>query len=276
LFLREFVQPLVPFWARVELARLRRWPAWILETPTLAHIRLPEAEQEPFRFLLACHASPLEREPGKMEPRLQQGKERNIALASRCLQNLLLRPQEIFSYHHCVGRPTRLRGFRVGLELRNGQPSEGVGGGCCQISNALYLIALRGGMKIVERHRHALDLFPDHNRTVPFGCGATVFYNYADLRFENPLPQPVLLRLHIEAGLLTTELWTTEDPGWTVEIYEVDHRFLRDAEGWRRENRIRRRFRRADGSVLLDQEIAHNRGRVLYEPEEGERCCEPR
>ena len=82
-------------------------------------------------------------------------------------------------------------------------------------------------MKVVERHRHGLDLFPDHQRTVPFGCGATVFYNYADLRFENPLPQPVLLQFRIEEGTLVGELWAEADPGWSVEVYEVGHRFFR-------------------------------------------------
>jgi len=118
----------------------------------------------------------------------------------------------------------------------------------------------------VERHRHGLDLFPDHQRTVPFGCGATIFYNYADLRFENPLPQRVLLQLRIEQRTLVAELWTENDPGWTVEVYEVDHRFFREGDAWMRENRIRRRFRLPDGTVLLDQEVAHNRGRVMYEP----------
>lgn len=39
-----------------------------------------------------------------------------------------------------------------------------------------------------------------------------------------------------------------------------------------RENRIRRRFLRVDGSVILDQEVAHNRVRILYTmPEETEK-----
>jgi hypothetical protein len=46
----------------------------------------------------------------------------------------------------------------------------------------------------------------------------------------------------------------------------VDHRFFREGAAWMRENRIRRRFRLPDGTLLLDQEVAHNRGRVTYEP----------
>jgi vancomycin resistance protein VanW len=263
---RYLARQLLPFPVRLELLRLKRWPMWLLETPTMARTRLLPVERDRFAFPLARHESPLARAPGSVEPALQRGKETNVALAARLLDGLVVRPHEIFSYHRAVGRPTRWRGFRPGLELHGDRPSRGVGGGCCQISNTLYLLALRGGMKIVERHRHGLDLFPDHQRTVPFGCGATVFYNYADLRFENPLPQPVMLQVRIEGRALVGELRTVADPGWRVEVYEVGHRFFREGDAWMRENRIRRRFRLVDGTELLDQEVAHNRGRVLYEP----------
>ena len=123
-------------------------------------------------------------------------------------------------------------------------------------------------MRVVERHRHGLDLFPDHERTVPFGCGATVVYNYADFRFENPLPQPVMLRARVEDGVFISELWCRDDPGHRVEVEEVDHRFFREDGEWWRENRLRRRIVTTAGEVLLDQEVAHNRGRVMYEPDE--------
>jgi vancomycin resistance protein VanW len=267
--IRSMARQVLPFPVRLELLRLKRLPAWWIETPMMARTRFGPDERQGFRHLLARHTSPLERTPGAVEPRLQRGKETNVALAASFLDGLVVRPHQLFSYHRTVGRPTRQRGFRPGLELQNERPSAGVGGGCCQISNTLYLLALRGAMKVVERHRHGLDLFPDHQRTVPFGCGATVFYNYADLRFENPLPQPALLQFRIEDRELVGELWTERDPGWTVEVYEVGHRFFREqGDGWMRENHIRRRFTRPDGTVLLDQEIAHNRGRVMYEPPE--------
>jgi vancomycin resistance protein VanW len=265
---------LVPFALRVEIARLRRLPAWLVERPGIArtHAR-DDVSRARFAHVLARHASPLRRAypsgtQGAHDPVLQRGKERNVALAASRLDGLVVRPHEVLSYHHAVGRPSRWRGFRPGLELRDGRLSRGVGGGCCQVSNLLYLLALRAGMNVVERHRHALDLFPDHGRAVPFGCGATVFYNYADLRFENPLPEPALLALRIEGDALVGELRAERDPGFRVEVYEVGHRFERDADGgWLRENRIRRRITRADdGAVLADHEVAHNRARVLYEP----------
>ncbi|HEX4962154.1 MAG TPA: VanW family protein [Thermoanaerobaculia bacterium] len=265
---RQIARVILPFSVRVALLRLRRLPDWLLERRGIARARANGEARRAFHYVLSEQTSPLKRETGDYDPRLQAGKEVNVAQAARRLDGLLIGPNQVFSYHHTVGWPSRLRGFRAGLELQAGKPSQGVGGGCCQVSNLLYILALRSGMKIVERHRHGLDLFPDQDRVLPFGCGATVFYNYADLRFENPLTEPVLLRLGIADGSLRGTLSTPSDPGWVAEVYEVDHRFFRENGSWYRENRIRRRFRRADGSILLDREESHNRGRVLYEPPE--------
>jgi vancomycin resistance protein VanW len=201
------------------------------------------------------------------DERLQAGKERNVTLAASRIDRVILQPGETFSYHRLIGWPSWIRGFRNGLELRDGKMSSGLGGGCCQISNLLYLLALRAGLEIVERHRHALDLFPDHGRTVPFGCGATVFYNSADLKFRNPHPFPVLLHLRIVEGALHGEVRLTRDVDLQIEVYEKDHHFRREGESWYRENRIWRKSTTKDGVVLKDEEVVHNVGRCLYDPE---------
>ncbi len=72
-----------------------------------------------------------------------------------------------------------------------------VGGGLCQLSNALYELALRSGFEIVERHAHS--------QTVPgsaaaIGRDATVAWQDIDLRFRS------LHNVHIRAFLTASEL----------------------------------------------------------------------
>lgn len=254
------MRDLVPRELRVEFARLRRVPAWLVEGRRVAKTR----GGNDFAHVLARHSSPLRRAGTTPDPRLQAGKETNVARVASHLDRVVIEPGRVLSYHHLVGRPSRRRGFVPGLELHAGELAEGIGGGACQVANLLYYLALAGGMNVVERHRHTLDLFPDSDRRVPFGCGATVFYNWADLRFANPIDIAVVLRLGIVRGELVGELRAPVDPGFRVEIYEVDHRFVeRDGATWR-ENRIRRRIRTLDGALLVDHEIAHNVGRVAY------------
>ena len=226
-----------------------------------------------FPYVLARHASPIDRAHGSIPDELQRGKEVNVRLAAARLDGMVVQPGQVFSHHHAIGRPSRARGFRRGLELRDGRPSAGIGGGLCQVSNAMYWVAAQAGMRIVERHRHGLDLFPDDRRTVPFGCGATIVYRTTDLRWRNPLSVAVAIRASADDGRFALELRTEADPMIRVEVWEVDHRFVPDAGGWIRENRLRRRITALDGSVLVDEELARNRGRVMYEPTPEQLAC---
>lgn len=257
---------MVPRAARIEIRRCLRATTWLAETGGIARRRAMPGEAERFEIEVACHRSPLQRPGGGGTPLLQTGKVRNVTIGAALINDLVIEPGQIFSYHRVVGRPTRRRGFMLGLELHDGELSSGVGGGLCQVSNMLYLLAITGGLTIVERHRHTYDLFPDHQRTVPFGCGATVFYNYRDLRFRNPYDFPLSLRLEVRDHHLVGGLWSTHEPGHAVEIYESEHRFFQECHRWMRENRIRRRFVAREGQVLRDEEVSHNLAEVMYEP----------
>jgi vancomycin resistance protein YoaR len=128
----------------------------------------------------------------------------------------------------------------------------------------LFQLAADSGMLIVERHRHALDLFPDHVRTAPFGCGATVRYNYNDFRFENPLPYSVIVNMEIAGGQLGGSIAAPVEPMFRATIEERDHRFYNE-NGWRmRENRIYRIITYPDGTLIKEELLAHNRCRVNY------------
>jgi len=258
------IRACIPYRVRVGLVRLARWPSCARQWSGSAKASGRVAD---FPAIMAEHATPLSRGNEK-DARLQRGKEKNLAVAAGKTDAIVIDPGETFSYHALVGWPSRLRGFRKGLELQNGELRSGIGGGCCALSNLLYLIALRSGMTITERHRHGLDLFPDHGRTIPFGCGATVFFPYADLKFTNPHPFPVLTECYLSDGQLVGRIRAASDPGFSFEIEERDHRFHQEGNVWHRENRIVRIRRATDGAILEEEEVARNKGRCLYDPSE--------
>lgn len=227
------------------------------------------AKQSPyFTHVLSQHETPMRRATIPYTEEIQKGKENNVALAGNLIDGIVIQPSQTFSWHHAVGPTIEKRGFLLGPEMHGGKLEDGWGGGCCSVSNMLYLIALQAGLTITERHRHGLDLFPDHGRTVPFACGATVFYTQADLRFMNPHNFPVQLKLWVEENKLTGQILCESDPGTRYEIYEAEHNFHRESEVTVRENRIRRRQLDSTGSVVADVEVAHNVARVLYELDE--------
>ncbi|MEQ1765147.1 MAG: VanW family protein, partial [Pyrinomonadaceae bacterium] len=79
--------------------------------------------------------------------------------------------------------------------LREGCIIPNLGGGLCQISNALYDAALQANLEIVERHRHTQIVT---GSLAEHGRDATVFWNYVDLRFRSSKPIRIEARLDSE------------------------------------------------------------------------------
>lgn len=133
--------------------------------------------------LVAESKTPLWTESAPEERFLLAGKVHNLRLAARRLNGLEIPANEIFSFWKHVGRASRSNGYVEGRELREGCIIPNVGGGLCQLSNALYDAALKANFEIVERHAHS-QIVP--GSLAEQGRDATVFWNYIDLRFKSP------------------------------------------------------------------------------------------
>jgi vancomycin resistance protein VanW len=118
------------------------------------------------------------------EQELELGKVHNLRIAAAAVDGILLERGATFSFWSAAGRPSRTKGYVVGRELRQGCMVPSIGGGICQLTNALSRVAHRAGMEIVERHSHTLHppgFFIDDT------TDATVFWNYIDFRFRSPI-----------------------------------------------------------------------------------------
>jgi len=110
------------------------------------------------------------------------GKIHNLRLAIQRLNGVEVQPDRVLSFWKQIGRTSRLKGYTRGRELREGCLITSVGGGICQLSNALYETAVRAGLEIVERHPHT-KVIP--GSLAEKGLDATVFWNYVDLRVRS-------------------------------------------------------------------------------------------
>ena len=115
---------------------------------------------------------------------LQAGKVQNLRVAAHYLDGLVIPADALFSFWAQMPRPSRRLGFVRGRELREGCVIASVGGGLCQLSNALYDAALKAGCDIVERHAHSRRI---EGSMAAQGRDATIFWNYVDLRFRPPV-----------------------------------------------------------------------------------------
>lgn len=130
---------------------------------------------------------------------LLAGKIHNLRLVIRELNGVEIPAGETFSFWKQTGRTNRLRGFVAGRELREGCIIPNIGGGLCQISNALYDAALKANFDVVERHAHTQVVA---GSLAEQGRDATVFWNYVDLRFRSPEAFRIEARLDAENLIL--------------------------------------------------------------------------
>ncbi len=135
--------------------------------------------------VISSSKTPLWTEIEPEERFLVAGKIHNLRLAVKHLDGLEIPAGQTFSFWRQVGRASRFRGYVEGRELREGCIIPNIGGGLCQISNALYDAAVDGGLEIVERHAHTQIVTGSLAET---DRDATVFWNYVDLRFRSERP----------------------------------------------------------------------------------------
>jgi hypothetical protein len=145
--------------------------------------RFPFSENLADAPVVAESKTPLWTESTPAEQFLLAGKVHNLRLAVKKLNGLEIPAGEVFSFWKSIGQASRLNGYVEGRELREGCLIPNVGGGLCQLSNALYDAALRANFEIVERHAHS-QIVP--GSLAEQGRDATVFWNYIDLRFRSP------------------------------------------------------------------------------------------
>ena len=216
---------------------------------------------------LKKHQSLLLRELKGVDMYLQHNKVVNLKLAIQHLDGILIRPGETFSFWKQVGRPTRRKGYLKGMTLTNGQVTEGIGGGLCQLGNLIYWMSLHSPLKIVQRWRHSYDVFPDVNRKLPFGSGATLSYNYIDLQVKNETPHTFQLKLWVKDEYLHGALRCDFDLNIKYEVFERNHHFEQQWwGGFTRHNEIWRKVISTVDQSENEELITQNHAIMMYNP----------
>ncbi|HMT07225.1 MAG TPA: VanW family protein [Pyrinomonadaceae bacterium] len=225
-----------------------------------------EISDKDLSFTSKKHQSLLRRKLGNSDPELQENKVTNLNIACPTIDRLLIKPGETFSFWNRLGEATAAKGYVEGMQLSQGEVVRGVGGGLCQLANLLYWMALHTPLEVVERHHHSFDPFPDENRTLPFGSGAGVFYNYIDLRFFNPTDITFQVRTFLTDEHLKGAILSSVETPFAYHIVEKEHRFVREGDKTFRENEIWREIiDRRTGNRVGEELLVRNNAEIKYE-----------
>lgn len=148
-----------------------------------------------------------------------------------------------------------------------GRIGSDVGGGLCQLSNLIFWMTLHTPLTVVERYRHSHDVFPDSNRTQPFGSGATCAYPHRDLMIRNDTDQDFQLCLRVGRTQLEGEWRAAVPPKYRYEIAEQNPRMEQASwGGYIRHNELVRRVYDPDGVLLREEFLFSNDAIMMYSP----------
>lgn len=235
-----------------------------------------ELQNEKLPYRVYKHQSVLIRKLGDADLQLQYNKVENVKLALIRLNGILIRPGETFSFCRLVGNPTRRKGYLEGMLLANGEARSGIGGGICQIANLIHWLCIHSPLTVTERHHHGFDPFPDSGRVVPFGSGASIFYNYIDYRFRNDTERTFQLLFWLDKKCVNGDLRVDQELPYTYHIEERNHAFLRVNGGYYRTNELWRKKVKKKGSGDILEQICLQRTclPVKYIPETYYEVCD--
>ncbi|MGH3149090.1 MAG: VanW family protein, partial [Rubrobacter sp.] len=140
-----------------------------------------------------------------------KGRQANLRMASKAVDNTLLAPGEVFSFAEQAGDLD----YQEAKVFSDGGVATEEGGGLCQVSSTLYMAANYAGLEIVERHPHYAELpyiKPGFDATVWFGD-----WEPMDMKFRNTTDGYLLVREFIDKdGYLNAQIYAAEPSGKTV------------------------------------------------------------
>lgn len=122
----------------------------------------------------------------------------NVSLAAQKINNILIHPNEVFSFNKVVGLRLPEYGYKEAPVLVDGKLLLDWGGGVCQVSTTLYNASLLADMEIKERSSHFQP--PSY---VPLGQDAAVADNLLDFRFKNTSQENIYIVSEVSSNQIT-------------------------------------------------------------------------
>ena len=134
-----------------------------------------------------------------------QERTTNIQLSSESINSTVVFPGETFSFNDVVGERTEEKGYMKAPVIVEGEFTEDIGGGICQVSSTLFNAVDLDGIQIEERYAHSREV-----PYVPPGRDATVSWWGPDFIFKNMYNEPILIRSKAGDGKVTISIHTSE------------------------------------------------------------------
>ena len=127
----------------------------------------------------------------------------NIKITCSRISDTIVKANEEFSFCDVVGQPTADDGYKEAHAFVDGELTNAIGGGNCQVSTTIYNAAKEiDGVEITERHEHDKEV-----GYIEKGKDATVAYDYLHLKFENHNDFDLKLKAYIKDDKVCVDIY---------------------------------------------------------------------
>ena len=147
-----------------------------------------------------------------------ENRNHNIHLVSDLLSGSIVKPQGVWSYNDTAGNCNEEAGFLGAGSIVDGEYTDEVGGGICQVATTVFNAVYEAGLPVVSRTNHSLYI-----ASYPAGRDAAVSWPDLDLKWSNDSQSDILLLMSYTDTSVTATLYgvplgytvTSEVGDWT-------------------------------------------------------------
>lgn len=143
-----------------------------------------------------------------------ENRNHNIHLAADLLDGSIVEPDGTWSFNETAGNCNEEAGFLGAGSIVDGEYTDEVGGGICQVATTVFNAVYEGGLPVVARTNHSLYI-----ASYPAGRDAAVSWPYLDLKWGNDTGSDILLLMTCTDTSVTATLYGVS-PGYTVATEE--------------------------------------------------------
>lgn len=196
----------------------------------------------------------------------QYNKAHNLRVVSRRMQQLIIRPGEVFSFWKLARGADQHDPYRPGLGLHDGKIVPVHGGGLCFMSELLYWMVLHTPLTVIEKHPHLVISLPANpNAEMPAGIDATIQEGWSDLKFKNETEMTFQLILDYTEDQVHAQFLCSKQPETDYEVSgSALHYFRRKGQVYRRQKIYRTPINRASGRIEETELLYISESRIDY------------
>lgn len=158
----------------------------------------------------------------------QINKVHNVKLASRNVNRVIIKPNEVFSFWKLVRGADKYEKYKDGLSLIDGEIVGSYGGGLCQLSNMLFLMFLNTPLTIMERHSHRVQKIQQKDSLL--GIDSSVAEGWLDLKVRNDTQITFQIDIDFDEDYMYGKIYSDTENRFHYEIYNMDVDYIKTGE----------------------------------------------